>query len=283
MNELSRGRKIWKVLTGRKYRQIVMGCGMFSIILFCGLFAPLIAGDPSFYDVPNRMLPPSTEHLFGTDVFGRDVFARTIYGARTSLAISVSVTVLGGTVGIILGLIAGYFDRCDAVIMRVMDALMAFPNILLALVIVAALGAGAFNVVVALSISAVPGVTRMVRGVVLTVRELDHVAAAKASGAKTVRILLRHIFVLCVSPITVILTLILAMTTLSEASLTFLGVGLPPELPSWGNIIADGRAYISTAWWLTVIPGIAILWTVVSVNVLGDGIRDMLDPRLRNL
>lgn len=283
MNELTKGQLIWKVLTGRKYRQIVMGTVMFSIVLICAIFAPIIAGDPSFYDVPNRMQSPSWEHPFGTDIFGRDVFSRTIYGARTSLAISVTVTVFSGIVGIILGLVAGYFDRCDAVIMRIMDALMAFPNILLALVIVAALGAGAFNVVVALSIAAVPGVTRMTRGVVLTVRELDHVAAAKASGAKTVRILLRHIFMLCVSPITVILTLILATTTLSEASLTFLGVGLPPELPSWGNIIADGRAYISTAWWLTVIPGFAILWTVVSVNVLGDGIRDILDPRLRNL
>lgn len=284
MKEMSRGRLLWKVLTGRKYRQIVVGCGMFSIILLCAIFAPLIAGqDPSFYNVPNRLQPPSPEHLFGTDVFGRDVFARTIHGARTSLAISISVTALCGIVGIVLGLIAGYFDKCEAIIMRIMDALMAFPNILLALIIVAALGAGAGNVIIALAIASVPSVTRMVRGIVLTVREQDHVAAARASGAKTLRILLLHIFLLCVSPITVVLTLILATTTLAEASLTFLGVGLPPELPSWGNIISDGRTYMSTAWWLTVIPGIAILWTVVSVNILGDGIRDMLDPRLRNL
>ncbi|MDR0851843.1 MAG: ABC transporter permease [Clostridiales Family XIII bacterium] len=284
MKKMSRGQRIWKMLTGRKYRQIVVGVGMFSVILICAIFAPLIAHqDPSFYDVPNRMLPPSSAHLFGTDVFGRDVFARTIYGARTSLAISVSVTVLCGVVGIFLGLIAGYFRRLEAVIMRVMDALMAFPNILLALIIVAALGAGAINVIIALALASIPSVTRMVRGIVLTVKEQDHVAAAKASGAKTGRILFFHIFLLCISPITVILTLILATTTLAEASLTFLGVGLPPELPSWGNIISDGRTYISTAWWLTVIPGFAILWTVISVNVLGDGVRDMLDPRLRNL
>lgn len=275
---------MFSIIFRKRYRQILIGFSMLSVVLVCALCAPLIAShDPQGYDVPRRLNAPSAEHFFGTDQYGRDVFSRVVFGARLTIMVGISVALLCGIAGILIGLVAGYYSKLEPIIMRIMDGLMAFPAILLALAIVAALGPGIINVIIALSISYTPGVARLVRGTVLVVKQFDHVEAARASGAKGPRIILVHILPLCWSPIIVILTLILAYTAIAEASLTFLGVGLPPDVPSWGNILSEGRLYMENAPWLTFIPGLAILLSVLSLNILGDGLRDLLDPRLRNV
>jgi len=271
------------ILFKKKYRQIIIGFSMLFTVIVCAIFAPWIAShDPEEYNVPHRLKAPSSLHFFGTDQFGRDVFSRVVYGARVTMIVGVSVTALCGLAGIILGMIAGYYSRLETVIMRVMDGLMAFPSILLALVIVAALGPGIGNVIMALAVANTPQVARLVRSTVLVIKQFDHVEAARAAGARGPRILFFHILPLCWSPIIVFLTLILAYTAISEASLTFLGVGLPPDIPSWGSILSEGRLYMEDAPWITFIPGLAIMISVFSLNLLGDGLRDFLDPRLKN-
>ena len=270
-------KKFW-----HRYRQIAFGLFLFVLIVFAAVFAPLITGyDPTAYNMRERLLSPSVQHLCGTDAFGRDVFARIVYGARISLTIAMTVLVACGAAGTVLGLLAGYYRWAERVVMRVMDGLMAFPAILLALVILSVLGSGIQNIVLALSISYLPRVVRTVRATVISVKQFEHVEAARAMGASDARIIFKYILPLCWSPLIIRMTLIMALTVLSESSLTFLGVGLSPEIPSWGNILSEGRMYITTSPYLITLPGLAIVLSVLSLNMLGDGLRDLLDPRLK--
>ncbi|HWQ59430.1 MAG TPA: ABC transporter permease [Clostridia bacterium] len=263
------------------YNRVLVGGFMFAVIVAVAIFAPLIAThDPNEISMVDGLQPPSAEHLCGTDEFGRDVFSRIVYGARVSLSISLSVLFLCGVAGTVLGLLSGYYRFSDHIIMRVMDGLMAFPTVVLALVILTIMGSGIPNLVLALSIAQLPRVVRTVRTSVITVKQLEHVEAARAMGASSLRILLQYILPLCISPLIIRLTLMMALTVLNEASLTFLGVGLSPGISSWGVILSEARQHVSTSPYLIYLPGIAIVWSVLSLNLLGDGLRDVLDPRL---
>lgn len=260
----------------------MIGGGIVLLVLLVAILAPLLSPyDPLGVDVPSRLVGPSAEHLFGTDNLGRDIFSRVIFGARISLLIGSLVVACAASAGIVLGLLAGYTHRLDRVLMRIMDGLMAFPTTLLAIALMAALGARLSNVIIALAIVFTPRVARVVRSVTLVVRELDYVQAAHALGAPDSRILARHVFPNCLAPVIVQGTFIFAESVLAEAALSFLGVGLPPYVPSWGTIITAGRMFMQTAPWITIFPGVAILIAVLGLNLLGDGLRDLADPRLR--
>ncbi|MBI4277858.1 MAG: ABC transporter permease [Armatimonadetes bacterium] len=263
-------------------RPATVGGAIVLFVLLVGLLAPALAPyDPLAINVPQRLRPPSPEYLFGTDDVGRDVFSRVVFGARVSLAVGGLVVLITGVVGLALGLVSGYYDRVDAVLMRVLDGLMAFPTILLAIALMAALGARLSNVIIALSVVFAPRVARVVRSMVLVTREIDFVAAARALGGADWRVIVRHIMPNCLSPLIVQETFIFAQSVLVEAALSFLGAGVPPYIPSWGNIITSGRTFMQIAPWLTVIPGVALMLTVLGLNLLGDGLRDLADPRLR--
>ncbi|WP_368271144.1 ABC transporter permease [Enterocloster lavalensis] len=272
----------WRKFFG-KYNMVLIGGIMFLIMVIVAFLATSIAPyDPQHMNMMESLRPPSAAHLCGTDEFGRDVFSRIIYGARISLSISLSVLVLVGIFGTVLGMLAGFYHTADTVIMRFMDGLMAFPTVILALVILTVLGSGIPNLVLALSITQLPRMVRTVRTTVISAKQLEHVEAARAMGASDARIMFRYILPLCVSPMIVRLTLIMALTVLNEASLTFLGVGLSPDIPSWGTILSEARQHIYTSPYLIFLPGLAILWSVMSLNLLGDGLRDVLDPKLSN-
>jgi peptide/nickel transport system permease protein len=252
------------------------------VVLLLAIFAPLISPyDPMAIDIARRLIGPGAAHPFGTDNMGRDILSRVVSGARISLLVGSCVVLCAVGAGSILGLIAGYSDRVDRVLMRVMDGLMAFPATVLAIALMAMLGAQLSNVIIALSVVFAPRVARVIRAVTLAVRELDYVQAARAAGARDVRILGRHILPNCLAPVIVQGTFIFAEAVLAEAALSFLGVGLPPYLPSWGSIITTGRMFMQTAPWITLYPGVAIVITVLGLNLLGDGLRDLADPRLR--
>ena len=270
----------WRKFFG-KYNMVLIGGIMFLIMVIVAFLATSIAPyDPQHMNMMESLRPPSAAHLCGTDEFGRDVFSRIIYGARISLSISLSVLVLVGIFGTVLGMLAGFYHTADTVIMRFMDGLMAFPTVILALVILTVLGSGIPNLVLALSITQLPRMVRTVRTTVISAKQLEHVEAARAMGASDARIMFRYILPLCVSPMIVRLTLIMALTVLNEASLTFLGVGLSPDIPSWGTILSEARQHIYTSPYLIFLPGLAILWSVMSLNLLGAGLRDVLDPKL---
>ena len=270
----------WRKFFG-KYNMVLIGGIMFLIMVIVAFLATSIAPyDPQHMNMMESLRPPSAAHLCGTDEFGRDVFSRIIYGARISLSISLSVLVLVGIFGTVLGMLAGFYHYADTLIMRFMDGLMAFPTVILALVILTVLGSGIPNLVLALSITQLPRMVRTVRTTVISAKQLEHVEAARAMGASDARIMFRYILPLCVSPMIVRLTLIMALTVLNEASLTFLGVGLSPDIPSWGTILSEARQHIYTSPYLIFLPGLAILWSVMSLNLLGDGLRDVLDPKL---
>src|SRR5215470_1872210 len=226
-----------------------------------------------------RLKPPSAEYWFGTDHYGRDVYSRTIYGGRISLAVGSAVAALSLLIGTTIGLVSGYFRRLDAVVMRVMDGLMAIPGILLALALMALVRASLQSVIVALVIPEVPRTVRLVRASVLSLRELVMVEGARAVGAGTPRILVRYILPALVAPLIVQGTYICASAILVEAYLSFLGVGTPPHIPSWGNIMAEGRAYVQLAFWIILFPGLFLAATVLAINMIGDGLRDALDAR----
>ena len=267
----------------KRKRMFISGAFFAGIILLLAIFGPIFTSyNPLAMDVTHRLAAPSAQHLFGTDNFGRDLLARVLLGARITMIIGLSVVAVSCIMGIVIGLLAGYYKPLDVVLMRIMDSMMAFPSILLAMVLVAALGSGIPNIILALALSNVPAIGRMTRGVVLTVKQLEHVEAAEAAGASDFRIISKHILPLCWPAIIVSLTTILANTALAEASLTFLGVGLQPDIPSWGNIINEGRMFITGAPWISVIPGVFIMLTVFSFNIMGDALRDLLDPRLNN-
>ncbi len=235
---------------------------------------------PSRLSIANRLQPPSGRWWFGTDDFGRDVFTRVLYGGRVSLLVGASVVAMATGLGVGLGLLAGYIRRLDAPIARLLDAMMAFPDILLAIALLAALGASAGNVVAALTIVYAPRLARVVRVATMIIRELPYVEAARAIGATTPRILLKHVLRNLVSPILVQGSFIFAHAMLAEAGLSFLGIGISPEVATWGTMISAGKGYLDRAPWLMLFPGMAIILAVLSLQLIGDGLRDVLDPRL---
>lgn len=263
-------------------RAFAVGAILFGLICIATICAPLITQtDPNALSIRNRFQPPSFAFPLGTDNLGRDMVSRVLYGAQLSLGIGVCVVVLNAVFGVFLGAIAGYYSRLDDILMRISDALMAFPAVLLAIGVAAALGPSAITAVVALSVVYIPRTARTVRASILVVRELDYVQAARAAGATDFRILMRHILPNCMAPLIVQLSFIFAYAILSEAVLSFLGLGAPPTVPSWGVLISEGRSYMREATWLTLVPGIAIALTVLGLNLLGDGLRDVLDPRMK--
>jgi len=264
-------------------RRIVMVAAVvLAAIAVLAVGAPWFTSfDPNDTAVLQRLKGPSAEHLLGTDELGRDLYARIVHGARYSLAIA-AFTAIGSVVcGTLLGLVAGFFRRLDAPLMRVVDAMMSFPDILLAIALVAILGATLANVVLALVLVYTPRVARVVRASTLVVRELLFVEAVRALGVRTSRILWRHILPNLMSPILVQLSFIFAYAILAEAGLSFLGVGVPPEIPTWGTMVAGSQQYAHQAFWVVLFPGLAIIFTALSLQLLGDGVRDLLDPRLK--
>lgn len=264
----------------RKNRSIVWGGLLLALMVLIAAIGPLFTLDPMKLNPIMRLKSPSAEIWFGTDFLGRDVLARVISGARISLVVGLAVAVIAVTIGLFLGLIAGYIRWLDAVIMRVMDGLMAIPAILLAIALISLSGATLTTVIVAIVIPEIPRVVRLVRAVVLTVREEPYVEAAIASGTRLPLVMSRHILPNTIAPLIVQATYICGSAMLTEAILGFLGAGIPPEIPSWGNIMSEGRTYFQISPWIIFYPGIALAMTVLAVNVVGDGLRDTLDPRI---
>lgn len=261
---------------------VLVAAALLTVAFLLALLAPWVSPyDPGAMRVVRRLRPPSEVNWFGTDELGRDIFSRIIWGARASLGIGFAVVVISVALGTALGLLAGYYKRLDGPIMRLVDALMALPDILLAIFLVAVLGASAGNVVLALSIVYTPRVVRVIRASTLVVRELPFVESARSIGSSTARILSVHLLPNIASPILVQATFIFAYAVLAEAGLSFLGAGVPPETPTWGTMIASGQQYADDAFWIVAFPGLAIVFVALSLQVLGDGLRDMLDPRLR--
>lgn len=259
----------------------VLGSALLIVLILSALFAPwLTPYDPFEMNVVDRLLPPNETYWFGTDAYGRDIFTRTLYGGRVSLVIGAAVAVASTVVGLLIGVIAGYFRTADAILMRVMDGLMAIPGILLAIALMSLTRASVWIVILAITIPEVPRVARLVRSVVLSVREQVYIQAASAVGTRFPRLMLRHILPNTFAPLIVQATYIAASAVLVESYLSFLGVGTPPEIPSWGNIIAEGRLYVQIAFWNILFPSVFLAVMVLSINILGDGLRDMLDPRL---
>ncbi len=265
-----------------KRKTVAAGLLVLLVFVLLAVFAPMIAPySPSKLSIVNRLKPPSELCWFGTDEFGRDVFSRTIYAGRLSLLVGAAVVALSALIGITLGLLAGFFQKLDTPIARLIDAMMAFPDILLAIALVAALGPSLTTVIIALAVVYSPRLARIVRASTLVIRELPYVEAAKALGISTFHIMTRHVLRNLVSPILVQCTFLFASAMLAEAGLSFLGLGVSPEIPTWGTMISAGRQYIGQADWMTYFPGFAIILSVLSLQMVGDGLRDMLDPRLR--
>ena len=264
-----------------KSPHFISGFVLFSVIVIAAVFAPQLSpADPYFQDYGAVLLPPGSEgHPLGTDGFGRDVMSRVLYGARISLLVGLSSVLLGLVAGVSLGVVAGYFPALDRPLMSLVDILIAFPGILLAIAIVAALGAGLTNVVVAVAIFSVPTFARISRGAVLNIREAEYVTAAKAVGSRDARIVFRAILPNILSPLIVYSSLRLATSILTAATLSFLGLGAQPPTPEWGALISEGRTYVYNARYLSVVPGVAIFITVLAFNLLGDSLRDALDPK----
>jgi peptide/nickel transport system permease protein len=265
-----------------RHRSFQTGLALFAIVVLAAFLVPLISdAQPNKLAMRQRFLEPSADHLFGTDNLGRSLLARVIYGAQLSLLIGTSVVLLNAVFGTIIGALSGYFPRLDNPLMRLNDALMAFPAILLAIGVAAVLGRSTPNVILALGIVYVPRTARIVRASVLVIRQMEYVQAAVAAGAGHWRILRRHILPNAMAPLIVQLSFLFAYAVLAEATLSFLGLGAEPPTPTWGNIMAEGRQYMREAPWIIGIPGAALAITVMALNLLGDGLRDVLDPRLK--
>ncbi|APZ50836.1 ABC transporter permease [Salipiger abyssi] len=262
-------------------RAVLLALIVFTAILLLCLFAPLVApADPMKMSVRARLSPPGGDFLLGADAFGRDVLSRLLYAGRVSLMIGLGVAVLASVAGIAFGLLAGFFRRLDGPISRLVDAMMAFPDILLAIALVSILGGSVVNVIIALAIVYTPRISRIVRASTLVIRELPYVEAARALGSSTRTIMFTHVLRNILSPIVVQATFIFAYAMLAEAGLSFLGVGIDPKTPSWGTMINEGRQYLDQAAFLIVFPGLVISVSVLALQLIGDGFRDALDPRL---
>jgi len=274
-------RRFFKTLFGRKV--VVFGTVVILILISAAIFAPLIAPyDPIKHSMTEALLKPSWEHLLGTDVLGRDTFSRVVYGTRVSLVIGLSAITLAGSIGMLLGLIAGYFGGATyMVVMRCVDTLMAIPMIPLAIVIAAMLGSGLKNVVLAIGISGISIYARMMCAQVLSIRESDYILAYRSMGANDLRIMFRHLLPNCLPPLIVVMTMQIGITILTEAGLSFLGIGIQPPTPAWGAMVTDGYRFLLYNPVLSIAPGVAIILVVFAFNMVGDGLRDTIDPRLR--
>ena len=260
---------------------MLFGMGLLGVMAIIAVGAPFWGTtDPLELNPIERLQPPSVSHWFGTDMLGRDLYSRTVYGSRISLFVGMCVAVISMTAGLVIGLLSGYHRHVDAVVMRIMDGMMAIPSILLAIALMALMSASVQNVIIALTIPEIPRVVRVVRSVVLSLREQTYVEASRATGARLPRILWRHIMPNTVAPLIVQGTYICASAVIFEAYLSFLGAGTPPQIPSWGNIMAEGRTYVQLAFWIILFPGLCLALTVLAVNLVGDGLRDTLDPKL---
>lgn len=279
----SQSADVWRRL--KKSRTAVIGIILIVIFLAMAIFAPLIADykeDALKMNVRERLKGPSVEHWFGTDEFGRDIFARIVYGTRISLFVGVISVGIALSFGGVLGAVAGYYGgRIDNAIMRTLDILLAIPTILLAITIVASLGASIINLMIAVGISNIPGFARVVRASVLSVKDQEFIEAAKAIGAKDYIIIWKHVLPNSMAPIIVYATLKVATAIMATASLSFIGLGVQPPTPEWGSMLAGGRAYIRDQMYIVLYPGLAIVLTVLSLNLIGDGLRDALDPKLK--
>ena len=265
----------------RRYPMVVLGAVLFAVVLLITLAAPWLAThDPQEIDPIARLRAPSAEHLLGTDALGRDVWSRTIYGGRISLMVGLVVGLLASALGLTIGLVSGYSRVADAVVMRVMDGLMSIPAILLAIALMSVTRASILTVIIAITVVEIPRVVRLVRSVVLTLREQAYVEAAVIAGTRPARIVFKHILPNTLAPLIVQTTYICAAAMLVESILSFLGAGTPPEVPSWGNIMAEGRTFFQIAPWLILSPGLLLGATVLAVNLVGDGLRGVLDPRI---
>jgi peptide/nickel transport system permease protein len=265
----------------RRHPTAIAGAVVLTLMILIALFAPWLGTvDPQAVSPIRRLRPPSEEFWFGSDMLGRDVYSRVMYGARVSLAVGLAVALLSTVIGLAVGLVTGYLRWLDAVVMRVMDGLMSIPPVLLAIALMALTRASIENVIIAITLAEVPRVVRLVRSLVLTLREQPYVEAAIAAGTTLPRILARHILPNTVAPLLVQATFVCASAMITEAILSFIGAGTPPNIPSWGNIMAEARSLFQIAGYLILFPGIFLSLTVLSVNLLGDGLRDALDPRL---
>lgn len=282
----------WIVPVARNLRRSVLGSAgvlVIAAVVCLAIAAPLVAPyDPTAIDLSRSLRAPTwahaavERHWFGTDALGRDLLSRVIYGTRVSLLVGLASVVVAGSIGTTVGVLCGYFGgRVDAILMRVVDVQMAFPDILLAIAIMAVVGQGLWNLVAVLGFTGWSAYARIVRAGVLSLREREYVHAAKAIGISDARMLLRHILPNTLSPIIVLASFGVASNIISESSLSFLGLGVKPSTPTWGSILADGRDYIRDAWWLTTFAGLATMVTVAAINVIGDWLRDYLDPKLR--
>lgn len=279
----SQWREVWRML--KKNKMALLGLVILCILVLLALFADVIANYDTVVikqNLGSRLQEPSAAHWLGTDEFGRDIFARLIHGARVSLKVGIVAVGISIVCGGTLGALAGYYGgKLDNIIMRIMDIFLAVPSILLAIAIVSALGPSIINLMVAISVSNIPRYARIVRASVLSIRDQEFVEAAKAIGASNARIIFRHIIPNSLAPVIVQGTLGVASAILSTAGLSFIGLGIQPPAPEWGSMLSGGRQYLRYAWWVTTFPGVAIMITILSLNLLGDGLRDALDPRLK--
>lgn len=263
-------------------KSVLIGSIILIVLALFALFAPMISPySPLAIDPELRLQGPSVAHWFGTDNFGRDLFSRVAHGAQVSLGVGISVAILTAFVGMIIGLYAAYYSLCDHILMRFCDALMAFPDILLAVAIMAVLGPQPINVVIAVTLAKIPVVARIIRSSALVVKEQTYIEALRSQGASSFRIIWGHVLPNALSPLIVQVTYVFAISIILEASLSFLGAGIPAPAPSWGNILFDGKIVIYSAWWMTIFPGLFIVLSVLSLNLFGDGLRDLLDPHTR--
>ncbi|NLD67407.1 MAG: ABC transporter permease [Limnobacter sp.] len=265
----------------RRHPTAIFGGTVLALMILMAIFAPWLGTtDPLALSPIRRLRPPGEQWWFGTDMLGRDVYSRVVYGARVSLAVGLAVAVLSSVIGLAIGLVTGFLRWADAIVMRIMDGLMSIPSVLLAIALIALTEASLQNVIIAITITEIPRVVRLVRGLVLTLREQPYVEAAIASGTRLHRILLKHILPNTIAPLLVQATYICASAMITEAILSFIGAGTPPNIPSWGNVMAEARSLFQLAGYLIFFPGLFLSLTVLAVNLLGDGMRDALDPRL---
>ncbi len=265
----------------RRHPTAIFGGTVLTLMILMAIFAPWLGTtDPLALSPIRRLRPPGEQWWFGTDMLGRDVYSRVLYGARVSLSVGLAVAVLSSLIGLAIGLVTGFLRWADAIVMRIMDGLMSIPSVLLAIALIALTEASLQNVIIAITITEIPRVVRLVRGLVLTLREQPYVEAAIASGTRLHRILLKHILPNTIAPLLVQATYICASAMITEAILSFIGAGTPPNIPSWGNVMAEARSLFQLAGYLIFFPGLFLSLTVLAVNLLGDGMRDALDPRL---
>lgn len=267
---------------GKPNGAILVGGILLAVMILASIFAPLLVSyAPNTGEVRDMLQGPSARHLLGTDNYGRDVLSRVLYGGRVSYKVGIATVALTVLLGTTIGLLAGYYKKVDAVVMRIVDGLTAFPAMVLALALMAVFGQSDANLILALTIVYVPGMTRVIRSSVMSIKYSEYVEAARAIGCTNLRILIQHILPNIISPLIVQATLVFGYAVLAEAGLSYLGLGTQPPMPSWGNMLNEGRNYMTTSPWLTVVPGIFIFLTVLALNVMGDGLRDLLDPKTK--